>query len=98
MSDQQPASEKEAQPDNDLPPTGDEAQAQRTQTVMPLIWAAIGLLVVLVFVAVLAEAPRPRRTPHQTQSQPRPPRPAAEAAFSENHELHKQHEPRPCGR
>ena len=54
MSQEQPASEKEARPDNDLPPTGDEARAQRSQTAMPLIWALLGLLVVLVFVLVLA--------------------------------------------
>jgi hypothetical protein len=76
MSDQQPASEKEARPDNDLPPTGDEAQAQRTQTVMPLIWAAIGLLVVLVFVAVLAS----RRGPAPAADAASNPVPAAAAA------------------
>jgi hypothetical protein len=54
MSQEQPASEKEARPDNDLPPTGDEARAQRVQTAMPLVWAVLGLLVVLVFVLVLA--------------------------------------------
>jgi len=54
MSEEQPASEKEARPDNDLPPTGDEARAQRDETAMPLVWAVLGLLVVLVFVLVLA--------------------------------------------
>jgi len=54
MSEEQPASEKESRPDDDLPPTGDEAQAQRAQTAMPLVWAVLGLLVVLVFVLVLA--------------------------------------------
>jgi hypothetical protein len=34
---------------NDLEPVGEEARAQRAETIMPLIWAALGLIVVLVF-------------------------------------------------
>jgi hypothetical protein len=39
--------------DDDLPPTGDEAQAQRQQTVAPLIWGGFGLAVALAFAALL---------------------------------------------
>ena len=39
---------------DDLPPRGEEARAQRRETVMPLVWLGLGLLVVIVFVAVLA--------------------------------------------
>ena len=35
------------------PPHGDEARAQRQQTVMPWVWMLVGLLVVLGFVAAL---------------------------------------------
>ncbi len=34
---------------DDLPPTGDEARAQSQETIMPLIWACLGLLVILGF-------------------------------------------------
>ena len=38
---------------DDVPPTGEEARSQRMQSVTPLIWAVIGLLVVAIFVVVL---------------------------------------------
>ncbi|MBS0412565.1 MAG: hypothetical protein JSR86_21800 [Proteobacteria bacterium] len=34
---------------DDLAPVGEEARAQRSETIMPLIWAGLGLIVVLVF-------------------------------------------------
>ncbi len=37
--------------EDDTPPTGDEARAQRRQTVMPLIWLALGIVAALAFVA-----------------------------------------------
>ena len=36
-----------------MPPTGEEAREQRRETAMPLFWAAIGILIVIVFVAFL---------------------------------------------
>ena len=37
--------------DPDGEPQGEEAEAQREETVMPWIWAAIGVLVIAAFVA-----------------------------------------------
>jgi len=34
---------------DDVEPVGDEARAQRSETIMPLIWAGLGLIIVLVF-------------------------------------------------
>lgn len=34
---------------DDLPPTGDEARAQSQETIMPLIWAGLGLLTIVGF-------------------------------------------------
>jgi hypothetical protein len=45
MAEEPPAT---ADPD-DTPPTGDEAKAQSRQTIMPLIWMALGALVILLF-------------------------------------------------
>jgi hypothetical protein len=39
---------------NDLPPSGEEARAQRMQTIMPLVWLALGIVVIAVFVLLLA--------------------------------------------
>ena len=36
-----------------MPPTGEEARAQRRETAMPLFWGIIGVLIVIVFVAFL---------------------------------------------
>ena len=43
----------------DEEPTGEEAEAQREETVMPLVWGGLGLAVVLGFVAwlVLGHSP-----------------------------------------
>ena len=38
---------------NDVPPTGDEAKAQATQTVMPWVFGMIGFVVVAIFVVFL---------------------------------------------
>ena len=38
---------------NDLPPRGEEAKAQATQTVMPWVFGLIGFVVVAIFVAFL---------------------------------------------
>ena len=38
---------------DDLPPSGEEAQAQRKATVKPLIWLLLGVVLVAAFVAVL---------------------------------------------
>lgn len=38
---------------DDVPPTGEEARAQRRGRFMPLIWAVLGLLTILIFAALL---------------------------------------------
>ena len=38
---------------DDLPPSGHEARARGRATTMPLVWAVLGLLVVVAFVALL---------------------------------------------
>jgi hypothetical protein len=37
----------------DLPPTGEEARAQRRETLMPLVWIAIGLVAIITFIAIM---------------------------------------------
>ena len=39
--------------ENDLPPVGEEAGRQEEQPVMPMVWLALGLIAVLVFLAGL---------------------------------------------
>lgn len=41
-----------ADPD-DMPPSGGEARAQRKSTSMPLVWLAVGLVLVAAFVTVI---------------------------------------------
>jgi hypothetical protein len=51
----------ESGPDgNDMPPSGEEARAQRKATTMPLIWLLLGVGLVALFVILLAI-----RSPHQ---------------------------------
>ena len=38
---------------DDLPPTGEEARIQRAETVMPLVWAGLGLMLVLLYSVAL---------------------------------------------
>jgi hypothetical protein len=38
---------------DDLPPSGEEAQAQRKASVKPLIWLLLGVVLVAAFVALL---------------------------------------------
>ena len=59
-------------------PDGDEAEAQREETLMPWIWGAIGLLLIAAFVAWMILW----RTPHHPPPQPQMPaagRPAPKA-------------------
>ena len=53
----------EADPD-DVEPTGEEAEAQREETVMPWVWAAICVLAVALFLAwaIFWRAPAPQKT------------------------------------
>jgi hypothetical protein len=37
---------------DDLPPTGDEARAEARETVMPLIWIGLGVVVILLFLTL----------------------------------------------
>lgn len=39
---------------DDLPPTGEEAKSQRQETIMPLIWGLLGLILVVGFTIWLA--------------------------------------------
>ncbi len=39
--------------EDDLPPTGDEAQSERRRSVAPLIWLALGFMVIALFIATL---------------------------------------------
>jgi hypothetical protein len=39
--------------ENDLPPAGAEAGRREKQPVMPVVWIALGLIAVLLFVAAL---------------------------------------------
>jgi len=41
-----------------------EADAQKTETVMPLLWGGLGLLAVLGFVAVLVTGPKAAKPAH----------------------------------
>lgn len=39
--------------EDDLPPTGEEAQSVRRQTVAPLIWLALGFVAIALFIVAL---------------------------------------------
>jgi hypothetical protein len=39
---------------NDLPPSGEEAKSRRMETVMPVVWGLLGLLLVAGFTLWLA--------------------------------------------
>jgi uncharacterized RDD family membrane protein YckC len=42
-----------------MPPSGEEARAQRKETAMPLLWLVLGLIVVIVFILLLtARSPK----------------------------------------
>ena len=41
-----------------------EAQSQKSETVMPLIWGALGILAVLAFLGFLVIGPRPMNPSH----------------------------------
>ena len=69
---------------DDVPPTGEEARAQRRRPVMPLIWAVLGLLTILIFAVLLGlrfgygPSPAPAnapggRAPIGSQAAPGPP-------------------------
>ena len=34
---------------NDLPPSGDEAKSQRLETIMPVVWGLLGILLAACF-------------------------------------------------
>ncbi len=42
-----------------------EAQSQKSETVMPLVWGALGILAVVAFLAFLVMGPRPLHPSHQ---------------------------------
>lgn len=39
--------------EDDLPPTGEEAQSERRQSVTPLIWLAMGFVVIALFIVAV---------------------------------------------
>ncbi len=45
---------RSADPD-DLPPTGDEARAQRDATMTPVLWMVVGVVLIVVFVLLVAQ-------------------------------------------
>jgi hypothetical protein len=47
---------------DDMPPSGEEARAQRLATSMPLVWLALGLIVVLLFALLMTVGPSSRRS------------------------------------
>jgi hypothetical protein len=40
-----------------MPPSGEEARAQRKATSMPLVWLAVGIVVILVFAILMTVKP-----------------------------------------
>jgi len=54
---------------DDVEPTGEEAEAQREETIMPWVWGAIGVIVAALFLAWVIFW----RTPTHPQPQPIPP-------------------------
>jgi heme/copper-type cytochrome/quinol oxidase subunit 2 len=56
--------------ENDLPPAGGEAERQRAQTTMPIVWIAMGIVVVVLFVIAVmvfgghGHVPSPLPAPH----------------------------------
>ncbi len=62
---------------DDLPPTGDEARAQRRETIMPLLWIGIGALAIIIFltIALYYQGPgdRPARFAPSRTAIPGPP-------------------------
>ena len=59
---------------NDMPPSGEEARAQKTATSMPLIWLLLGLVVVLGFAILMGTMRQSERSrgapPTATESLP----------------------------
>ena len=51
-------------------PSGEEAEAQREETLMPWIWGAIGVLVVAAFIALAALWPSLHPQPARPQMPP----------------------------
>jgi hypothetical protein len=39
--------------ENDLPPTGGEAERERAQSTLPILWIATGIIVVMIFVVAV---------------------------------------------
>jgi uncharacterized RDD family membrane protein YckC len=64
--------------DDDTPPSGEEAEAQRGETVMPLVWIGLGAAVVAVFLVVAVLYGGVGHAPHATASLP--PSPVASGA------------------
>ena len=42
---------------DDMPPSGDEARAQRKATSMPFVWLSLAFLVILLFTLMMAARP-----------------------------------------
>jgi hypothetical protein len=56
--------------ESDLPPAGGEAGRQRAQTTLPIVWIALGIVVVVLFVIAImvfggaGHVPSPLPAPH----------------------------------
>jgi len=51
--DEDPLRRPGAPSENDLPPTGGTANAERRQSVAPIVWTILGVVVIAVFVIAL---------------------------------------------
>lgn len=48
---------------DDQEPTGEEAEAQREETAMPLVWGGLGVLLIVGFIAAVIIGGNPGKTP-----------------------------------
>ncbi len=56
-SERRPPPNEAAPGGDDVPPSGEEARAQRRATSLPLVWLSLGLLVIGLFAAWMAAVP-----------------------------------------
>jgi hypothetical protein len=57
---------------DDVPPSGEEASAQRKQTVMPLVWLVLGAALAALFVILLATLSPLQPSPDARPTKPSP--------------------------
>jgi hypothetical protein len=59
--------------DDDMPPSGEEARAEREETLMPLIWIGLGAAAVAGFLVLAVVYSGVGRAPHATATLPSAP-------------------------